>query len=160
VKAIHDHTKQQILVVCHTNYALDRFLEDLWKVGIPGTSMVRLGSRSDTQVAPLNLASQQKERTMRSKADWTVIDQLKRSSASYCSNLEDAMDQFMGSRISSKDILMYLSARPRWQLSRGRESSDARRLEQPSSHKTFMRQHRMSSSSRRLVKFLKAMFSL
>ena len=108
MKAIHDHTKQQILVVCHTNYALDRFLEDLWKVGIPGTSVVRLGSRSDAQVAPLSLASQQKERTMRSKADWTVIDQLKRSSASYCGNLEDAMDQFMGSRISFKDILMYL----------------------------------------------------
>jgi hypothetical protein len=82
-KAIHDHTEQKVLVVCYTNYALDQFLEDLLKIGIPSTSMVRLGCRSNAQVANLGMGSQQKEARgiVRSKADWTIIDQLKSASA-------------------------------------------------------------------------------
>jgi hypothetical protein len=82
-KAIHDHTEQKILVVCYTNHALDQFLEDLLKIGIPSTSMVRLGCRSNAQVANLGMGSQQKEARgiVRSKADWTIIDQLKSASA-------------------------------------------------------------------------------
>ncbi|OJA15476.1 hypothetical protein AZE42_06348 [Rhizopogon vesiculosus] len=107
-KAIHDHTEQKILVVCYTNHALDQFLEDLLKIGIPDTSMVRLGGRANTQVAHLGLASQQKERLMRSKADWSIIDQLKSASAFHCDELEEAMDKFIDSKIGFKDVLMYI----------------------------------------------------
>lgn len=70
--------------------------------------MVRLGGRSNTQVAHLGLASQQKERVVRSKADWAIIDQLKQSSAFYCDNLGNAMDRFIDSKIDFKDVLMYI----------------------------------------------------
>lgn len=33
-RALHDHTKETILVVCYTNHALDQFLEDLMGNGI------------------------------------------------------------------------------------------------------------------------------
>jgi hypothetical protein len=70
--------------------------------------MVRLGGRSNTQVAHLSLQSQQKERFMRSKADFTIINQLKSSSAFHCDKLEEAMDKFTSSKIGFGDVLMYI----------------------------------------------------
>ncbi|KAG0696167.1 P-loop containing nucleoside triphosphate hydrolase protein [Suillus ampliporus] len=96
-KAIHDYTEQKILVVCYTNHALDQFLEDLIKIGIPDTHMVRLGSRANTQVAHLGIA-----------ADWSIIDNLKSSSRFHCDSLEDAMDRFIASKIGFKDVLTYI----------------------------------------------------
>ncbi|KAG1804050.1 P-loop containing nucleoside triphosphate hydrolase protein [Suillus subaureus] len=107
-KAIHDHTEQKILVVCYTNHALDQFLEDLMKIGIPDINMVRLGSRANAQVAHLGIAGQKKERFIRSKADWTIIDNLKSSSTFHCSALETAMSRFIASKISFMDILTYI----------------------------------------------------
>ncbi|KAG2359774.1 hypothetical protein BDR07DRAFT_1336370 [Suillus spraguei] len=107
-KAIHDHTQQKILVVCYTNHALDQFLEDLMKIGIPDINMVRLGSRANAQVAHLSIASQKKERFTRSRADWTIIDNLKRSSTSHCQALETAMGKFIDSKTGFRDILAYI----------------------------------------------------
>ncbi|KAG1717607.1 hypothetical protein EDB19DRAFT_1922450 [Suillus lakei] len=56
-KALHDFTNQTILVVCYTNHALDQFLDDLLKIGIPDDHMVRLGGRAKPQLAHLNLFS-------------------------------------------------------------------------------------------------------
>ncbi|KAG2151638.1 P-loop containing nucleoside triphosphate hydrolase protein [Suillus bovinus] len=92
-KAIHDHTEQKILVVCYTNHALDQFLEDLMKIGIPDINMVRLGGRPNAQVAHLGIAGQKKERFIRSKADWTIIDDLKKSSTFHCKALETCHGQ-------------------------------------------------------------------
>ncbi|KAG2138479.1 P-loop containing nucleoside triphosphate hydrolase protein [Suillus clintonianus] len=107
-KAIHDHTDQKILVVCYTNHALDQFLEDLMKIGIPDISMVRLGGRANAQVAHLGIAGQKKERFTRSKADWAIIDNLKSSSKFHCDALETAMGRFIASKISFKDVLTYI----------------------------------------------------
>ncbi|KAG2072160.1 hypothetical protein BDR04DRAFT_1097127 [Suillus decipiens] len=107
-KAIHDHTEQKILVVCYTNHALDQFLEDLMKIGIPDINMVRLGSRANAQVAHLGIANQKKERFTRSRADWTIINDLKRSSTSHCQALETAMGKFIDSKTGFRDILTYI----------------------------------------------------
>ncbi|KAG1844511.1 P-loop containing nucleoside triphosphate hydrolase protein [Suillus subalutaceus] len=110
-KAIHDHTEQKILVVCYTNHALDQFLEDLMKIGIPDTSMVRLGSRANAQVAHLGIAGQKKEHFSRSKADWAIINNLKASSMIYCRDLETAMGKLMASKIDFMGILTYIEFR-------------------------------------------------
>ncbi|KAG2036386.1 hypothetical protein BDR03DRAFT_992983 [Suillus americanus] len=110
-KALHDHTEQKILVVCYTNHALDQFLEDLMKIGIPDTSMVRLGSRANAQVAHLGIASQKKEYFTRSKADWAIINNLKSSSMIYCKDLETAMGKLMASKIDFMGILTYIEFR-------------------------------------------------
>ncbi|KAJ8593168.1 hypothetical protein M405DRAFT_925273 [Rhizopogon salebrosus TDB-379] len=94
-KAIHDHSEQEILVVCYTNHALDQFLENLLKIGIPDTSMV----------THLGVGSQH---IIRSKADWAIIDQLRSASAFHCDNLEKAMDRFTSSKIDFKDVLMWI----------------------------------------------------
>ncbi|KAG1717605.1 P-loop containing nucleoside triphosphate hydrolase protein [Suillus lakei] len=107
-KAIHDHTKQKILVVCYTNHALDQFLEDLMKIGIPDINMVRLGSRANAQVAHLGIASQKKEGYMRSRAERTIVDNLKSSSMFHCKALETAMGRFIASKIGFMDVLTYI----------------------------------------------------
>ena len=67
------------------------------------------------QTSHLSLASQQKQRVMRSEDDWTIINDLKKSSAADYGDLERAMRKFIGSKISFKDILMYLEfERPKY----------------------------------------------
>ncbi|KAI0030555.1 P-loop containing nucleoside triphosphate hydrolase protein [Vararia minispora EC-137] len=58
-KILHDKSEQRILVCCFTNHALDQFLEDLLDVGIPQSSMVRLGGKSTPRTEPLSLYNQQ-----------------------------------------------------------------------------------------------------
>ncbi|KAF9238218.1 P-loop containing nucleoside triphosphate hydrolase protein [Melanogaster broomeanus] len=107
-KALHDFTAQPILVVCYTNHALDQFLEDLIKIGIPDTSIVRLGGRPNSAIAHLGLRNQTKEKKMRSKAEWTVIDSLKSRASYLCQTLETSFGNFLGSKISFDDILTYI----------------------------------------------------
>lgn len=54
-KAIYKFTEQTILVVCYTNHALDDILTGLMDIGIPQTSMVRLGGKSTARTEPLTL---------------------------------------------------------------------------------------------------------
>ncbi|EPQ56100.1 P-loop containing nucleoside triphosphate hydrolase protein [Gloeophyllum trabeum ATCC 11539] len=75
-KILHDCTQKTILVVCFTNHALDQFLEDLLKIGIPEESMVRLGGKSTSQTESLSL-NRQPRSAGRSKMDWSVINTLK-----------------------------------------------------------------------------------
>ncbi|CAK9210253.1 unnamed protein product [Sphagnum troendelagicum] len=56
-KVIHDHTHEVIICVCYTNHALDQFLEDLMNIGIPASSIVRLGggNKVASKIEPLML---------------------------------------------------------------------------------------------------------
>ncbi|KAJ3329168.1 hypothetical protein HDU76_008487 [Blyttiomyces sp. JEL0837] len=42
-KIIYDNTRETILVTCYTNHALDSFLLDLVKIGVPKDAIVRIG---------------------------------------------------------------------------------------------------------------------
>lgn len=52
-KALFSHTKSRIMVIAYTNHALDQFLEELLDAGIPGSEMVRLGSKSTERTLSL-----------------------------------------------------------------------------------------------------------
>ncbi|KAI4745736.1 P-loop containing nucleoside triphosphate hydrolase protein [Aureobasidium sp. EXF-12298] len=54
-KVLHDHTNEKILVVCHTNQALDQFTQDIRKVGVKDSQIVRLGGAERTDPANHNL---------------------------------------------------------------------------------------------------------
>ncbi|CAD0089538.1 unnamed protein product [Aureobasidium mustum] len=54
-KVLHDHTNEKILVVCHTNQALDQFTQDIRKVGVKDSQIVRLGGVERTDPANHNL---------------------------------------------------------------------------------------------------------
>lgn len=77
-KAHHDYAKQTILVVCYTNHALDQFLEDLLDIGIPESSMVRLGGKSTDRTKSLSLHNIQRSSpgSKLTRADWTEITSL------------------------------------------------------------------------------------
>ncbi|KFZ16933.1 hypothetical protein V502_04820, partial [Pseudogymnoascus sp. VKM F-4520 (FW-2644)] len=57
-RVLHEYTSQVVLVVCFTNHALDQFLEDLMDIGIPSSSMVRLGGKSTDRTKPLTIREQ------------------------------------------------------------------------------------------------------
>lgn len=109
-KALHDFTEQTILVVCYTNHALDQFLEDLRKIGIPDTNMVRLGGRAKPQLAHLSLfhASQRSSQPSRTKADWTMIDELKTNLQFLCRRLDNSVSELVGKKITYGDILTHI----------------------------------------------------
>ncbi|CAD0109271.1 unnamed protein product, partial [Aureobasidium uvarum] len=50
-KVLHDHSNEKILVVCHTNQALDQFVQDIRKVGVKDSEIVRLGGVERTDPA-------------------------------------------------------------------------------------------------------------
>jgi hypothetical protein len=78
-KMLHDSAAQKILVVCYTNHALDQFLEDLMEIGIPKSSMVRLGSKSTPRTEDISLHSV-RHASSTSKLtweDWEIIRELR-----------------------------------------------------------------------------------
>ncbi|KAI4725972.1 P-loop containing nucleoside triphosphate hydrolase protein [Aureobasidium sp. EXF-10728] len=70
-KALHDHTDEKILVVCHTNQALDQFVQDIRKVGVKDSEIVRLGGaeRTDPANHSLLLSSLRADGTLYSSWD-------------------------------------------------------------------------------------------
>ncbi|KAG1746047.1 P-loop containing nucleoside triphosphate hydrolase protein [Suillus paluster] len=109
-KALHNFTDQTILVVCYTNHALDQFLEDLCKIGIPDDNMVRLGGRATPQLAHLNLFSpcQRTSQPPRSKADWMMIDEFKNELQFLCRRLDNSVAEFVANKIRYEDILTHI----------------------------------------------------
>ncbi|KIJ16089.1 hypothetical protein PAXINDRAFT_132700, partial [Paxillus involutus ATCC 200175] len=107
-KALHDFTEQTILVVCYTNHALDQFLEDLIKIQIPESSIVRLGGRPNPSVAHLSLRGQAREKYTRSKAEWSLVDSSKSRAEFLHGRLETSFGTFLSSKISFEEILMHI----------------------------------------------------
>lgn len=107
-KALHDFSDQTILVVCYTNHALDQFLEDLLKIGIPESSIARLGGRANSTVSQLSLKKQTKEKYIRSNAEWAIIDNLKTRAEFLRTELETKFKGFLASGISLEDMLTYV----------------------------------------------------
>ncbi|KAJ3507971.1 hypothetical protein NLJ89_g6009 [Agrocybe chaxingu] len=106
-KSIHNHTEQTILVVCYTNHALDDILTGLLDIGIPESSMLRLGGKSTARTEPLSIFKQARA-PARSRIEWTVIDELKNQLRSVQSAFRMSFDRFNLSSIRFIDILEYL----------------------------------------------------
>jgi AAA domain len=109
VKAIYLHSKQKILVVCYTNHALDQFLVDLMKVGIPSQSMVRLGSTSKATTATQPLViSNQGIKFKFCKADWDIIDARKSETRRWSQRFRDAFRDYKATKVGKDDLLGHL----------------------------------------------------
>jgi hypothetical protein len=67
-KALLDHTNEKLLIICHTNQALDQFIQDIRKVGVKDSDIVRLGGmeRTDPANHSLLLSSLRIDSTLRS----------------------------------------------------------------------------------------------
>ncbi|EIN03493.1 P-loop containing nucleoside triphosphate hydrolase protein [Punctularia strigosozonata HHB-11173 SS5] len=103
-KSLYDFSSGKILVVCYTNHALDQFLEDLMKIGIPSSEMVRLGSKSTPATEPLLLRNQGYS-YRRSPDEWDTINFYKERIADCDYDLEHASSQFMNTTSSLEGLL-------------------------------------------------------
>ena len=88
---------------------MDQFLEDLLKVGIPGDSMIRLGSpnKASTAIQPLCMSAQQGGFKM-SKDDWNLVNSGKNNASHHEKALNEAFRAFQASAASKADIMEYL----------------------------------------------------
>ncbi|SMR53285.1 unnamed protein product [Zymoseptoria tritici ST99CH_3D1] len=106
-KALHDNTSENILVVCYTNHALDQFLEDLMDIGIPNSSIVRLGSKSTARTQPLTLYEQAPAK-FRTRENWDAINRLGEETTSHAATLDQASTTLRSLKASGPQLLQYL----------------------------------------------------
>ncbi|KZS96999.1 P-loop containing nucleoside triphosphate hydrolase protein [Sistotremastrum niveocremeum HHB9708] len=108
-KSIHDLTQQTILVVCYTNHALDQFLEDLLDIGIPMTSLVRLGGKSTPRTLPFSIQTLSRTSSpRRTKSDWDVINVFRERAKELSEELHQTFREYQSSNASDLDILEHL----------------------------------------------------
>ncbi|KAJ6024726.1 AAA family ATPase [Penicillium herquei] len=105
-KTLHDKTKKTIMVICYTNHALDQFLEDLLDIGIPASSMVRLGSKSTLRTKDLGLFEQ--SRRTSGIDSWSFINQKREELEAAAEELETCFSVFNQDNITNHDMLEYL----------------------------------------------------
>lgn len=108
-KCLHDFSDQTILVVCYTNHALDQFLEDLLDIGIPESSIVRLGGKSTTRTANLSLQVLSKiSGYKRRQSEWQEITSLKNSASVLAAGVEETFTKYHTFNARNIDILEHL----------------------------------------------------
>ncbi|KAL8670572.1 MAG: hypothetical protein Q9168_004900 [Polycauliona sp. 1 TL-2023] len=108
-KIIYQSTKKTILVVCFTNHALDQFLEDLLDVGIPESTMLRLGNigKSTARLQSLGLREQAQSSRLPIAAR-SAIGKLRESTNHLSGRLSKSFDLYRRKNVSSADLLEYL----------------------------------------------------
>ncbi|TVY43950.1 NFX1-type zinc finger-containing protein [Lachnellula occidentalis] len=104
-KVLYDATKAVILVMCFTNHALDSFLEDLMKVGIPASDIVRLGAKGTPQTLPLRIRDQPAGKLR--PPQWAEITRLKLKLADHEERIKDAFQQYDHANIAKKQIMEF-----------------------------------------------------
>jgi len=92
--------------MCFTNHALDSFLEDLIKIGIPASDIIRLGSKGTPKTLPLRIREQPPGKL--TKAQWAEITRLKLKLADHEKRLRDAFQIYHKANITKKQIMEFL----------------------------------------------------
>jgi SpoVK/Ycf46/Vps4 family AAA+-type ATPase len=105
-KVLYDSTSQKILVVCFTNHALDQFLEDLMDIGIPSSTMVRLGGKSTDRTKPLMLREQAVVKL--DQTQWAQIDKLKQKLQKHETRLQDVFKRFRAANVQKIHLMEFL----------------------------------------------------
>jgi hypothetical protein len=105
-RILYGFTSQTILVVCFTNHALDQFLEDLMDIGIPSSTMVRLGGKSTNRTKPLMIREQTSVKIDQNQ--WSRIDKLKQRLQKQEAKLQDVFTRFRTANIQKKQLMEYL----------------------------------------------------
>ncbi|KZV71056.1 P-loop containing nucleoside triphosphate hydrolase protein [Peniophora sp. CONT] len=106
-KALHDMTSDTILVCCYTNHALDQFLEDLLDIGIPESSIVRLGGKSTTRTETLSLYNKKRNSPFR-RADWNDITEYRNGASTSIDQLTKLFKSNQHLTVSFRNILSHI----------------------------------------------------
>ncbi|RAH75108.1 AAA family ATPase [Aspergillus aculeatinus CBS 121060] len=105
-KILHDKTCKTMMVICYTNHALDQFLENLLDIGIPESSMVRLGARSTPRTKHLGLFEQSIGTSVTDS--WSFVLKKREDLNQAAEELKSCSLEFNGDSITTDDILEYL----------------------------------------------------
>ncbi|KAL5401415.1 hypothetical protein PMIN03_011529 [Paraphaeosphaeria minitans] len=106
-KILHDHTNETMLILTYTNHALDQFLEDIQKAGIPASSIVRLGSKSNANTRALTIREQPNNYKMTAQT-WKMIQDQKAEAECYYDALVTRMSLFASTRLGEQTLLDFL----------------------------------------------------
>jgi hypothetical protein len=106
-KTLHDFTDHTLMVLCYTNHALDQFLEDLMDIGIPDSSMVRLGSKATPRTKALGLYEQSMG-TGSGSLSWSFIHERRQELDKLDKELKSRMKEFKGASANKSEMLEYL----------------------------------------------------
>lgn len=106
-KILHDHTNEAMLILTYTNHALDQFLEDIQKAGVPASAIVRLGSKSNANTRALTIREQPNNYKMTAQT-WAMIQDQKMEAESYHDALVTRMSSFASMQLSERMLLEFL----------------------------------------------------
>ncbi|KAH7390934.1 P-loop containing nucleoside triphosphate hydrolase protein [Phaeosphaeria sp. MPI-PUGE-AT-0046c] len=106
-KILHDHTKENILVLSYTNHALDQMIVDIQRAGIPSSSIVRLGGKSNANTQSLSMSAQPNTYKM-SCQTYAMIQDEKNQSEAYHDALLQRLTDFVKRGVDDISILEYL----------------------------------------------------
>ncbi|OAQ98505.1 hypothetical protein LLEC1_01897 [Akanthomyces lecanii] len=110
-KLLLEDASARVLVLSYTNHALDQFLEDLLDIGIDGSQMTRLGSKSTPATAALSFETQSRERKIPWAAEHRTLSfRLKNDQKDLRERLEGSFQEVCHWP-SSKEVLDYLEFR-------------------------------------------------
>ncbi|KAF9791979.1 P-loop containing nucleoside triphosphate hydrolase protein [Thelephora terrestris] len=106
VNTFYKLTSHNVLVCCFTNHALDQFLEDLLKQGIPAEQIVRLGSRASPTTQGMALSAQTHGYRF-TRFDWEDINDMALFLEHKVFPLRQAFSQFIG-QLSPSTLLKHI----------------------------------------------------
>lgn len=99
-------TEFRILVLSYTNHALDQFLEDLMKIGIPQSDMVRIGSKASTKTEALRIDNLAKDSKFRFSLETrAMLNDTQTDHTDTTMMLDRLIDQLTKSHVQPQDIL-------------------------------------------------------
>lgn len=110
-KLLHDQAQKRILVVCYTNHALDQFLEDLMDIGIPSSSIVRIGGKSSARTESLYLQTliRQNGRPVRSQMERRNDAQSYDRRDNLATDVHKSYEHYTEFRGTVQDMLIHLA---------------------------------------------------
>lgn len=99
-------TDFRVLVLSYTNHALDQFLEDLMKIGIPQSDMVRIGSKASAKTEALRMDALAKEPQFRfSNETKSMLSATRTETLDSKMMLDDIIEELTKSHIRPQQIL-------------------------------------------------------
>ncbi|KAI0965474.1 P-loop containing nucleoside triphosphate hydrolase protein [Xylaria arbuscula] len=109
VKAIFRHSDEKILILTYKHHALDQFIEDLIKLGIPKSDIVRLGSSKKATTSVQSLSMRDAAQLVKlTREQWEILDWRKTETRDEGESLEQAFSSLGQQTSSRKEILEHL----------------------------------------------------
>ncbi|KAI0434472.1 P-loop containing nucleoside triphosphate hydrolase protein [Xylaria sp. FL1042] len=109
VKAIFSHSDEKILILTYKHHALDQFIEDLIKLGIPRSDIVRLGSSKRATTSVQNLSMRDAAQLVKlTREQCEILDWMRYKARDEGKSLEQAFTSLEQQASSRDEILEHL----------------------------------------------------